>query len=148
MSRAVSLGDPSAVRRPEKQELEVITMAWYHERIAEEKLTVLIRYLVHSFPLASILSRQVGDRYHVFVIVPFDGSPEKTLQVETTVFRNRSLRVEGFTALLSTLNLRRLFDQNDRYDLNWFGRQPKARHAATFYGASLPQASQISAALA
>ena len=123
-------------------------MAWYHERSAEEKLTVLIRYLVHSFPLASILSRQVGDRYHVFVIVPFDGSPEKTLQVETTVLRNRSLRLEGFAALLSTLNLRRLFDQNDRYDLNWFGRQAKARHASTFYGASLPQASQTSAALA
>ncbi|MCC6965087.1 MAG: hypothetical protein IT391_02225, partial [Nitrospira sp.] len=30
-------------------------MAWYQEPSAEEKLTVLIRYLVHSFPLARII---------------------------------------------------------------------------------------------
>ncbi|MGC3973503.1 MAG: hypothetical protein QM771_03860 [Nitrospira sp.] len=123
-------------------------MAWYQERSAEEKLTVFIRYLVHSFPLASILSRQVGDQYHVFVIVPFDGSQEKTLQVETTVFRNGRLRLDGFAALLSALNLRRVFDQHDRYDLNWFGRHPQVRPASVFSGASLPQVSQISAALA
>ncbi len=107
-------------------------MAWYQERSAEEKLAVLIRYLVHSFPLASILSRQVGDRYHVFVIVPFDGSQEKTLQVETRVFHARRLRVEGFAALLSTLNLRRVFDRNDRYDLDWFGLRPQVMHTCAF----------------
>lgn len=123
-------------------------MAWYQERSAEVKLTVLTRYLVHSFPLASILSRQVGDRYHVFVIVPFDGSQEKTLQVETMVFCNRRLRVEGFAALLSTLNLRRVFDQHDRYDLDWFGRHSQVKNTSAFSGASLPQASPVSAALA
>lgn len=122
-------------------------MAWYKERSAEEKFTVLIRYLVHSFPLASILSRQVGDRYHVFIIVPFDGSPEKTLQVETSIFRRQSLRVEGFAALLSALNLRRVFDRTDRYDLDWFGHHPEAGHAPACSGASLPKARQASAAL-
>ena len=101
-----------------------MTMAWYQEPSAEEKLTVLIRYLVPTFPRASILSRQVGSRYHVFVIVPFDGSQEKTLQVETTVFHNRNQRVEGFAALLSTLNLRRVFDRSDRYDLDWYRDTP------------------------
>lgn len=126
---------------------EVMTMAWYQERSAEEKLTVLIRYLVRSFPLASILSRQAGDRYHVFVIVPFDGSQEKTLQVETTVFRHRALRVEGFAALLSTLNLRRVFEQADRYDLDWFGRYSGARHAPAYSGASFPKVSRAPAVL-
>lgn len=125
-----------------------MTMAWYKERNAEEKLTVLIRYLVHSFPLASILSRQVGDRYHVFVIVPFDGSQEKTLQVDTTIFRHQSLPVERFTALLSTLNLRRVFDRNDRYDLDWFARHDEMRHMPAFSGKSVANARQMSAALA
>lgn len=122
-------------------------MAWYQERSAEEKLTVLIRYLVRSFPLASILSRQAGDRYHVFVIVPFEGSQEKTLQVETTVFRYGNLRVEAFAALLSTLNLRRVFEQADRYDLDWFGPRTEASHAPVYAGASSPKVSQSSAAL-
>ncbi len=112
-------------------------MAWYQEPSAEEKLTLLIRYLVHSFPRASILSRHVGARYHVFVIVPFDGSQEKTLQVETTVFHNRKQRVEGFAALLSTLNLRRVFDRSDRYHLDWYSDTP------LFSGASLPIAAQV-----
>lgn len=121
-------------------------MAWYQERSAEEKLTVLIQYLVRSFPLASILSRQAGDRYHVFVIVPFDGSQEKTLQVETTVFCHRSLRVEGFAALLSTLNLRRVFEQADRYDIDWLGRHSEVSHTPASYGASFPKVSRAPAA--
>lgn len=122
-------------------------MAWYQDPIAEEKLTVLIRYLVHSFPLASILSRQVGERHHVFVIVPFDGSQEKTLQVETTVFHNRNQRVEGFAALLSTLNLHRVFDRGDRYDLDWYGDHPVASDTPLFSGVSLPVAAQVPAML-
>ena len=122
-------------------------MAWYQERSAEEKLAVLIRYLVRSFPLASIFSRQAGDRYHVFVIVPFDGSQEKTLQVETTVFRHRALRVEGFAALLSTLNLRRVFKQADRYDLDWSGRDSGASHAPAYSDAPFPKISRAPALL-
>ncbi|MCW5797896.1 MAG: hypothetical protein LZF60_230004 [Nitrospira sp.] len=122
-------------------------MAWYQERSAEEKLTVLIRYLVHSFPLASILSRQVGERYHVFVIVPFDGSQEKTLQVETAVFHDRNQRVEGFAALLATRHLCRVFERVDRYDLDWVGRHPEAWPMPAFSGASLPTASRVPAAL-
>lgn len=123
-------------------------MAWYQNPKAEEKLTVLIRYLVHSFPLASILSRQVGSRYHVFVIVPFDGSGEKTLQVEATVFLDRTLRVERFAALLSTLNLRRVFDRGDRYDLDWFGRHGGADPVPAFSGALLGGQAQMPAVMA
>ncbi len=126
---------------------EVMTMAWYQERSAEEKLAVLIRYLVCSFPLASILSRQAGDRYHVFVIVPSHGPQETTLQVATTVFRHRALRVEGFAALLSTLNFRRVFEQADRYDLDWFGRYSGASHVPAYSGASFPKVSRASAVL-
>ena len=122
-------------------------MAWYQEPSAEDKLTVLIRYLVHSFPLASILSRQVDECYHVFVIVPFDGSHEKTLQVETRVFRNRTQRVEAFAAILSALNLRRVFDHCDRYDLDWSGRRPESIGTPAWSGGSLPRASQAPLAL-
>ena len=120
-------------------------MAWYHDRSAEDKLTVLIGYLVRSFPLASILSRQVGDRYHVFVIAPFDGSREKTLQVETTIFHDQRLRLEEFAALLSLCNLRRKFDQGDRYDLEWFDGHADASRRSPFFGASFPQQTPVSA---
>ena len=42
-------------------------------RETEAALKALIRHLVLSFPKAAILSRQVGDRYHVFVMVPYAG---------------------------------------------------------------------------
>ncbi len=122
-------------------------MAWYHDRRAEEKLTVLIGYLVRSFPLASILSRQVGDRYHVFVIVPFNGSREKTLQVETAIFHDQRLRVEGLVALLSMRNLRREFDQSDRYDLEWFDGHAEASRRSPLSGASFHQQTLVPAML-
>ena len=37
----------------------------------DAKLNVLIRHLVALFPQAAILSRQIGDTYHLFVIVPY-----------------------------------------------------------------------------
>jgi hypothetical protein len=123
-----------------------MTVAWYQERGGEEKLRLLIRHLVLSFPLASILSRQVEDRYHVFVIVPHDGSREKTLQVETTLLREWSLRVEEFAALLSTLDLRTVFDRGDRCDLDWFGRHNDARQTSAFT-VSLPGHRHVPAAL-
>ena len=42
-----------------------------HDDATEVALKALIRHLVLSFPDTAILSRQVGDRYHVFVIVPY-----------------------------------------------------------------------------
>ena len=41
------------------------------------RLTVLIRHLLLSFPQSAILSRSVGDRYHMFVICPIAGVSEK-----------------------------------------------------------------------
>lgn len=122
-------------------------MAYYQAQGAEEKLTLLIWYLVRSFPLASILSRQVGDRYHVFIIVPFDGSQEKTVQVETNIFQDQELPVERFAELLSTVNLRRMFDRGNRYDFEWRSRQSEAVHIATLCGAPLPGTSQKPVAL-
>lgn len=122
-----------------------MTMAWYQDPGAENKLTVLIKYLVRSFPLASILSRRVGDRYHVFVIVPFDGSPEKTLQVETTVFYDQQLQIGRFASLLSMLNLRTFYERGDRYDLHWFGRHADAHHTPALSGGFLPKQTQVRA---
>ena len=65
------------------------------DRETEPALKAVIRHLVLSFPNAAILSREVGDRYHVFVIVPYGGGPEKTLQVERAwlVESTRSIEV-------------------------------------------------------
>jgi len=114
-------------------------MTWYCNQGAEDKVTVLIRYLVHSFPLASILSRQVEARYHLFVIVPFDGTPEKTLQVEIAMFRDQRLAVEGFAARLSALNLHRIFDRIDRYELPSFLPPAQAPPVPTFTAVSQPR---------
>lgn len=122
-------------------------MTWYCNQGAEDKVTVLIRYLVHSFPLASILSRQVEARYHLFVIVPFDGTPEKTLQVEIATFRDQRLPVERFAARLSALNLHRVFDRVDRYELPSFLPPAPACPSPTFAPAYQPRPLRISTAL-
>lgn len=97
-------------------------MAWYQETEAEAKLKVLIRHLVLSFPQASILSWQVGRGDHVFLIVPYDGSLEKTIQVETAVFQDQNFGVQEFASLLCRLDLCTALDRCDRYDLNFSGR--------------------------
>jgi hypothetical protein len=51
------------------------------DRRGDAKLQTLIHHLVKSFPQTSILSRQVGNSYHVCVIVPHDGAPEKTIKI-------------------------------------------------------------------
>lgn len=80
-------------------------------------LKVLIRHLVLSFPQAAILSRSVGERYHVCVIVPYDGSPEKAAQVERALCDESARSIKGFELLLSQLNLPLLFQTRDRYDV-------------------------------
>ena len=57
----------------------------------DAKLKALIRHLLRTFPQTSILSRQVGDTYHVFVIVPYGGGPEKAIQVESALLVDRDL---------------------------------------------------------
>ncbi len=84
---------------------------------AETKLKVLIRHLVMSFPHTSILSRQVEGRYHLLVIVPYEGSPEKAMQVERAYLFEQDRSVEDFEVFLSHLNLPTLFHDRERYDL-------------------------------
>ena len=43
----------------------------------EPKLKAFIRHLVTSFPECGLLSRQIGEDHHVFIIKPYGGVPEK-----------------------------------------------------------------------
>ena len=89
---------------------------------AEAKLKILIRHLVVSFPQASILSRQVGDRYHVFVMVPYDGGPEKLIQVERSMLADRQTTMQEFRVLLENLHLPTLLQSCERYDIRLPGQ--------------------------
>ena len=84
----------------------------------DAKLAVLIRHLVRTFPQTSILSRQVGDTYHVFVIVPYGGGPEKAIQVESALLVEREPSVDELGALLERLNLSMVLQRYDRYALS------------------------------
>lgn len=84
---------------------------------AEAKRKALVRHLVLTFPHAAIMSRSVLERYHVFVIVPYDGSPEKTVQVEGAVYRESASSVKDFKQFLFQLKLPLLFQTRERYDL-------------------------------
>ncbi len=91
---------------------------------AEAKVRALIAHLVRLFPRATVFSRQVEDRYHVFVIVPYDGSPEKAIQADQAVFRDPLLGVEGFAARLSGLSLSTVLETSDRYELRLHEERP------------------------
>lgn len=88
------------------------------ETSVDEKLRSLIWYLVTAFPQAAILSRQVEERYHVFIIVPYGGGPEKAIQVERALLLDQDLSVDELGLLLDTLNLPTLLQGCERYDLN------------------------------
>ena len=83
----------------------------------DAKLKALIRHLVTTFPQTSILSRQVGETYHVFVIVPYEGGPEKTIQVDRALLTDRQTTVDEFCMLLESLHLPTLLQSSERYDL-------------------------------
>ena len=83
----------------------------------EAKLKVLIRHLVLTFPHAGILSRQVGHAYHVCIIAPYDGSPEKTIQVERALLAESARSIKEFECFLAQLNLPGLFQTCERYEL-------------------------------
>jgi hypothetical protein len=70
-----------------------------------------------ELPQTSILSRQVGDTYHVFVIVPYGGGPEKAIQVESALLVEQDSSVEEFGSLRDSLNLSALIQGRERYDL-------------------------------
>jgi hypothetical protein len=83
-------------------------------------LKVLIRHLVLSFPQAAILSRSVGGRYHVCVIVPYDGG------AESIAARRVSIRPNSFHRSRRGVTFR----SN--------GRNERARHAEQESGCSNP----------
>jgi hypothetical protein len=103
----------------------------FNEAGAEVKLKVLIRYLVLSFPEAGVLSRQVEERYHVFVIVPYGGGPEKTIQVERAVLTESARSIKDFECCLSELNLPLWVQTHERYELT-AGSIPRLGEAIGF----------------
>jgi hypothetical protein len=92
-------------------------------------LNVLIRHLVLSFPQAAILSRSVGDRYHVYVIVPYDGGPEKAVQVERAMYDEAARSIKDLEECLSQLNLPTLFRTRARYEMK-LASPPRREHAS------------------
>jgi hypothetical protein len=87
------------------------------EMVLNAKLKALLRHLVVSFPHASILSRPVEDRYHLFLIVPYGEAPEKTIRVERALLVERHLSVHDFVLLLDRLNITSFLERHNRYDL-------------------------------
>jgi hypothetical protein len=100
------------------------TMESAGEARVDATLTALIRHLVLSFPQAAILSRSVGTRYQVCVIVPYDGSPEKTVQAERAVDGKQARSIQEVERQLSQLNRPLLLQTRERYDLWLTSRRP------------------------
>lgn len=91
----------------------------YHADMSRNaKLKVLIRHLVTTFPHAAILSRPVLETYHLFIIVPYGGAPEKAIQVERALLVERNPSVHDFACLLDSLNLTTLLEGRAQYDLS------------------------------
>ena len=90
-----------------------------HNGGIELALRTLIRHVVLNFPHAAILSRQVGDRYHVFVIVPYRGGPENTLQVERAWLVESARSIEGSEGLLAALDLPWRFQTHEQVELRY-----------------------------
>lgn len=119
--KSVCLGDSLPTRRltiPKRPE----------ESHVDAKLRVLTRYIVASFPEASILSREIGGRYHLFVLVPFAGGPDKVIQVDRAVLADPTLPEKEFVTRIDQLHLPTLLRRCGRYDLqpyNWLPTSSK-----------------------
>lgn len=111
-------------------------MAWYQEPTAEAKLKALLRQVVLSFPQASILSWQVSEGDHLLVIVPHNGSPEKTIHVQQSVLHDHRLDTREFASLLTRLDLYTLLQHHPSYDLNLLAPRGHARHVTTLFQVS------------
>ena len=105
------------------------------ERGGDAKLKVLIWHLVTTFPQAAILSRQVEDTYHLFIIVFYGGAPEKAIQVERALLVDRDSSLDEFSSFLASLNLPTLLQGCDRYDLRHASRS-QIQQACTRPGVS------------
>ena len=92
----------------------------------ETKLKVLIRHLVLTFPHAGILSRQVGHTYHVFVIAPYAGGADKTLQVDRALLAESAGSIKDFEGVLAQLNLPLRFQRCERYE--WRSMSTRRSH--------------------
>lgn len=90
------------------------------ERAADDhvaaKLKVLIRHLVANFPQTSILFREIGGRYYLFVIVPYSGRPEKVIQVDQAVLREHEVTEDEFAWRVNRLHLPTILQGCARYD--------------------------------
>ena len=84
---------------------------------ADATLKELIYHLVLSFPQAAIFSRQVGDQYDVVVIAPYDGRPDKAIQVERAWLADQHATMDAFRSVLETLNLPTALQRCERVDL-------------------------------
>ncbi|MEP7153866.1 MAG: hypothetical protein ABI856_19345, partial [Nitrospira sp.] len=65
----------------------------------------------------AILSRPVEETYHLFIIVPHGGAPEKAIQVERALLVERNPSVHDFACFLDSLNLTTHLEGRNRYDL-------------------------------
>jgi hypothetical protein len=93
----------------------------------EANLKVLTRYLVATFPDMSILSREIGGRYHLFVLVPFTRGAEKAIQVDRPVLEDPALTEEEIVFRLDSLHLPTVLHRCVRVDLglhNWLPTTP------------------------
>lgn len=94
-------------------------MEAHAETFVDAKLKTLVRHLVTSFPHAAILSRPVEEPYHLFLIVPYSGTPEKAIRIERTLLVERNPSVHDFSCLLDSLNLTTFLEGNDWYELTY-----------------------------
>jgi hypothetical protein len=114
--------------------MRTVEMAPTTEAWDDAKLKALIGHLVRVFPNAAVLSRQVADRYHVFIIMPYDGSTEKAIQVDRALFLDRDVAVEEFASLLCSVDLPSVLQRCDRYYLShasWPQEMARISHVAS-----------------
>jgi hypothetical protein len=88
----------------------------------EAKLKAFIRYLVTNFPQCGLLSRQIGEVHHVFVIKPYGGGPGKTIQVDRGLLTEPARSIRDFECCLSKLDLPRLLQKHERCELRCVSR--------------------------
>lgn len=93
----------------------------------EPKLKAFIRHLVTSFPECGLLSRQIGEDHHVFIIKPYGGGPGKTVQVERGLPTGLARSIRDFECCLSQLDLPRLLQTHERCELRCVSRPPSTQ---------------------
>ncbi len=96
-------------------------------RRVNANVKAVIWHLVMRFPHAAIVSRQVEGKDHLFTIMPYDGTPDKEIQIAQALLADRDLSVPDFATLLNRLDLPTVLHESDRYHLtcdNWTQAMP------------------------